>query len=227
MIQFTAVNFLPKSQSRVVRDIFLVWLLALACCLAVTPAMATNSRDAIKACDANPNCNYHVGNGGVTIVVKDGKGGSTVIDCPAVNGECQVVIRKSMPTVVGPLAEVLDDFAVPNNDIFDMNFVNSGRVEAACEMVPGGAFGRVEDAHGCVNRTCAGPGEMCLVFCVDGRCFGAMPERPTGALTLIGILQNGNAVIRGGATGPAGGEGGEGGGPAAPECGIGGCGPIL
>lgn len=206
----------------------LIGLLALACCFAATSAMATNSRDAIRACDANPNCTYHVSDKGVTIIIKDGAGGSTTIDCPAVNGPCQIVFSNSTAPIVGPLAEVADDYAPDDDDIFDMSFVNSGRVESACKQVSGAEFSRSEGTHGCINKACAGPGEVCLIYCVDRQCFGGMPQRPTGGLTLIGILQNGSSIYRGGAA-----QESDGGGSkssreeAGPECGIGGCGPIL
>ncbi|RYG87562.1 MAG: hypothetical protein EON59_07045 [Alphaproteobacteria bacterium] len=59
-----------------------------------------------------------------------------------------------------------------------------------------------------------------------------MPNKPESALTLIGILQNGSGVYRGGSAeesasgGGAAGGGEEGDGEEDPECGIGGCGTI-
>ena len=49
------------------------------------PAFATNTREAIKACDSNPKCKFDVGADGVVISV-----GGTLIVCPIKNGPCGV-----------------------------------------------------------------------------------------------------------------------------------------
>ena len=80
--------------------------------------------------------------------------------------------------------------------------------------------------YSCINKTCAGPRTACLIYCAEGKCVGGMPNKPASGLTLIGILQNGTNVNRGGAAEePVSGDD-SGSGSAAPEC-NGGCGPIF
>lgn len=59
------------------------------------PSLATDTRTAIKLCDNNPSCDYRVSDTSVLLWVKDGKGGSTYVDCPSPgkSGEC-VAVRK-------------------------------------------------------------------------------------------------------------------------------------
>ncbi|RYE88718.1 MAG: hypothetical protein EOP19_00445 [Hyphomicrobiales bacterium] len=175
-------------------------LLALVFCLAAGSAFAIDSREAIRACDANPNCNYHVSEGGVTIVV-----GDRVIDCPAINGECQIVsFRKSLPPVVGPLVGELIEDGLDEHAFFGMKFVNVGRVKNACEGVAGAWFSRTDSSYECLKKGCAGPGTMCVIYCngTEGKCFGGMPQMPASGLSLVGILQNGSNIARGGAAEP-------------------------
>jgi hypothetical protein len=58
---------------------------AIATFLVVSPSFATDTRDAIRACDKNPACSFDVGKDGVVISV----GGSLVV-CPIKNGPCGV-----------------------------------------------------------------------------------------------------------------------------------------
>lgn len=58
---------------------------ALAACLYASASFATNTREAIKACDSNPKCSFDVGKDGVVITV-----GGTLIVCPIKNGPCGV-----------------------------------------------------------------------------------------------------------------------------------------
>ena len=54
-----------------------------------TPALATDARQAIRLCEANPNCNFNVDDdGGVTLVVDD-----KVVSCPR-KGECTCICGK-------------------------------------------------------------------------------------------------------------------------------------
>jgi hypothetical protein len=87
-----------------ITKILVIGLLSAAPAFAATAALAIDTRGAIKACDKNPNCNFHVGTGGVTIVVKDPGGGrDTIIDCPVINGECQIAaFKKPKGDTVGP-----------------------------------------------------------------------------------------------------------------------------
>lgn len=66
-----------------------------AASVAAQPSLATDTRTAIKLCDNNPNCDYRVSDTSVLLWVKDGKGGTTYVDCPAPgkSGEC-VAVRK-------------------------------------------------------------------------------------------------------------------------------------
>lgn len=59
--------------------------LAFLSILAAAPAFATNTREAIKACDANPKCQFDVKEDGVVISV-----GGELILCPIKNGPCGV-----------------------------------------------------------------------------------------------------------------------------------------
>lgn len=54
-------------------------------------AFATDTAQAIKLCDANPNCKHY--QDGITIVltVKNGKDVNQV-ECPSIDGECSVVL---------------------------------------------------------------------------------------------------------------------------------------
>ena len=66
---------------------------ALAACLYASASMATNTREAIKACDANPKCSFDVGKDGVVISV-----GGNLIVCPIKNGPCGVSRQSHLPT---------------------------------------------------------------------------------------------------------------------------------
>jgi hypothetical protein len=60
--------------------------LALVAVLCASPSFATDTREAIKACDANPKCKFDVGKDGVVISV-----GGELIVCPIKNGPCGVM----------------------------------------------------------------------------------------------------------------------------------------
>ena len=62
----------------------------------LSPAFATNSREALKACLDNPNCTASVTIDGVVITVNPGTGG-TVIICPIKNGPCGVLPSRLQP----------------------------------------------------------------------------------------------------------------------------------
>jgi len=123
--------------------------------------------------------------------------------------------------------------SIDRSDLFGISLVNSAKLESVCSKVPSAQFASSERLYGCLNKTCAGPGKTCRIVCTEGKCFGGMPNKPASGLTLIGILQNGDNVYRGGsAEEPArsgSGAGGEeeGDGEEDPECGIGGCGTIY
>lgn len=126
-------------------------------------------------------------------------------------------------------AGVLAEDPLEPDDLFGMSFVNFGRLENACGQVKG-KFLQTETSHACVNRACAGPGMVCMIYCANGKCSGGMPDRTDASLTLRGILQNGDNLDRSPAPASSGGGGGSGGAsgaggddPDEPECGIGGC----
>ena len=58
---------------------------ALGAGMFASSSYATNTREAIKACDANPKCQFDVGKDGVVISV-----GGELIVCPIKNGPCGV-----------------------------------------------------------------------------------------------------------------------------------------
>ena len=70
--------------SRNVR-ISIATIFALGACLVATSSSATNTREAIKACDANPKCQFDVKADGVVISVN-----GELIICPVKNGPCGV-----------------------------------------------------------------------------------------------------------------------------------------
>lgn len=156
------------------------------------------------------------------------------------NNQCNSNLRSCRSAALGatyedviPLeqsAGVLAEDPLQPSDLFGMSFVNSGRLENACQQVKG-KFLRTETSHSCVNRACAGSGMVCMIYCVNGKCSGGMPTKPSASLTLRGILQNGDNIDRSSSPGPSGGGGGANGGPdpgpSEPECGIGGCGTIY
>jgi hypothetical protein len=124
--------------------------------------------------------------------------------------------------------------SIDDSDVFGISLVNSARVESACSNVAGALFSSTERAYGCLNSACGDAGAICLIYCANGKCFGGMPDKPASGLTLIGILQNGIAVTRGGAgsggsmSGTVGGDAVDdsGGGKGEPACRVD-CGPIL
>ena len=65
---------------------------ALVTCLFASASLATDTRDAIRACDANPKCSFDVGEDGVVISV-----GGSLIACPIKNGPCGVARTSHVP----------------------------------------------------------------------------------------------------------------------------------
>lgn len=65
--------------------------------LSASPASAMTTSEAIKACDANPNCSMDWGkqNDSITMRVK---GSNKVIDCPKIEGPCVAVIKPTTHT---------------------------------------------------------------------------------------------------------------------------------
>lgn len=70
------------------------------------PAMAVEVREAIRICDGNPQCDYKVGDTGVTTFsVADGSGGTNIVQCPQ-RGDCQCLTCKPGPKNI-PLGKML------------------------------------------------------------------------------------------------------------------------
>ncbi|MEO8530803.1 MAG: hypothetical protein ABI459_06250 [Deltaproteobacteria bacterium] len=54
-------------------------------------AFATDTSQAIKLCDANPNCKHYQDGIKITLTVKYGKD-TKQVECPSIDGECSVVL---------------------------------------------------------------------------------------------------------------------------------------
>ena len=73
-----------------------------------------------------------------------------------------------------------------------------GDLRQACSR-GGGQFSIAADGsgYGCTKKNCDGNGGVCEVACDNNNnCVGSTPTRLDKPTTLIGILQNGNEVIR-------------------------------
>lgn len=60
-------------------------------------AFATDTRQAIKLCDANPNCQMLADAGGdkITMVVKGNGGNKSEVECPKLNGPCVAYLKST------------------------------------------------------------------------------------------------------------------------------------
>jgi len=82
----------------------------------------------------------------------------------------------------------------------DAGRLGQNRLETLCQSVKGAVFALSDSGRfGCVHPDCDGKGGFCSIVCADGLCTGFLPDRPAGALTLIGILQDGDNTPHGGA----------------------------
>lgn len=77
---------------------------------------------------------------------------------------------------------------------------SSSELASACGAA-GGSFVDNTDidplgGYQCTKSNCDGKGGNCTVSCGDKGCSGTTPTRINKALSLVGILQNGNMVIR-------------------------------
>lgn len=73
-----------------------------------------------------------------------------------------------------------------------------GEIAGACASA-GGEFIIHSDAggYGCTKKDCDGKGGDCHVACDNGgNCNGSTPARILKAVTMFGLLQNGNMVYR-------------------------------
>lgn len=216
----------------------LMALLLIAGATLSTPSLGAGAREALGGLTSADDAVTH--DSGAVSICKGGKfpgcKGGRAFYCPAGGGECTETPASSVaPTGANHSTGAVLDPGVREPALFDIGFVNVGRLQEACRLVEG-SFERIESFHSCVKPACAKSDIACLVACKDGKCMGGTPDRPEGAMTLLGILQNGDSTDR--SQPPAssgGGSGGDSGGnsapgaaaPADPPCGIGGCGPIL
>ena len=76
--------------------------------------------------------------------------------------------------------------------------ISVGELRGACSSA-GGSFVVHADGggYGCMKENCDGKGGTCHVACDNNNnCNGSTPTRINKALTLVGILQDGNTVVR-------------------------------
>jgi hypothetical protein len=72
------------------------------------PAFATDTREAMRACDGRPDsCVYTIGGDSVWIIVDNGENGNSVIQCPIGAGDCSVLrLHEQEPVTVTGVGEV-------------------------------------------------------------------------------------------------------------------------
>ncbi|RYE87220.1 MAG: hypothetical protein EOP19_04825 [Hyphomicrobiales bacterium] len=199
-----------------------------------TPALSAGAREALGGLTSADDAFTH--DSGAVSICKGGsfpgcKGGRAFY-CPA-GGECEETPASSViPTGANHSTGAVLDPGVREPALFGMGFVNAGRLQEACRLVQGD-FQRTGSFHSCVKPACAKSDIACIVSCKDGKCLGGMPDKPRGAMTLLGILQNGDSTDRSQPSASSGGDGGGGGTsgpgeakPAEPVC-NGGCGTIY
>ncbi|RYE87341.1 MAG: hypothetical protein EOP19_04510 [Hyphomicrobiales bacterium] len=76
--------------------------------------------------------------------------------------------------------------------------VGVGELRGACSSA-GGTFSVHADGggYGCEKKDCDGKGGTCIVACDNNNnCNGSTPTRITTPMTIVGILQDGNLVLR-------------------------------
>ena len=76
--------------------------------------------------------------------------------------------------------------------------VGVGDLRMACSSA-GGTFSVHPDGggYGCEKKNCDGKGGDCIIACDNNNnCNGQTPSRTITPTTLVGILQNGNPVVR-------------------------------
>ena len=75
--------------------------------------------------------------------------------------------------------------------------IQPGPLRDTCKSVKG-EYSVAEDgkSYSCVKHNCDGKGGDCAVACTGYSCTGTTPARIVGPTTLIGLLQNGDMVLR-------------------------------
>jgi hypothetical protein len=84
---------------------------------------------------------------------------------------------------------------------------SEGQLEAVCTSVKAKFTKLAGFGYSCFNRNCNGEGDYCSITCHDDRsCTAQTPNAIKGALSLRGILQNGDNVDRSGSAIESGGS---------------------
>lgn len=172
--------------------IFAICSALLSVVLIASPASAMTTSAAIKACDANPNCEMTWGaqNDSITMRVK---GSKKVIDCPKKEGECVAVIQpKGQSFDAGrdrPNAALASDGQ--GGEKFRASF---DAVLKACQDARA-VFADDVARYSCTKSNCDGKGGSCTVSCSkDGSCEASTPKIMVGNVTILMLLQNGSNV---------------------------------
>lgn len=154
-------------------------------------------------------------------------GGIAVVD-PFFLGNCEQACNDAMDACeAAPLGALPGDNATTDTagalveqTTVQLDPVSEPKVKGVCGRVAGAYFASAEGDYGCINPACGDKGGVCTITCIKGKCFGSMPGKSFGQLTLLGILQGGSAVLKtpvvpdlkGGASQPGGGGNTDGGG---------------
>lgn len=70
-------------------------------------------------------------------------------------------------------------------------------IERACRSAGGTPIGIAGVSYGCKTENCDGKGGTCSVECTDPQhCLATTPTRIVVPTTLLGLLQNGDMVVR-------------------------------
>lgn len=90
---------------------------------------------------------------------------------------------------------------MPADAVFrKLAFVSKTTVASACGAAGATPIGDGVTTYGCIKSNCDGKGGECAVECNTDKktCTGSSPSRIADQTTLVGILQNGDTVVRGG-----------------------------
>jgi hypothetical protein len=126
---------------------------------------------------------------------------------PTCNDACEAEYQACLKARVGatiriPMFDILQSPGILGADDISpyhtqpVGGLGAAEVEQACKRV-NGLFGRTKNGFGCVNAKCDPAGE-CTLVCYGGNCLAITPGQLPDRVTLIGILQNGDNVSRGG-----------------------------
>ena len=100
---------------------------------------------------------------------------------------------------------------------------SEGQLQTVCKSVKANFTDVAGFGYSCLKPNCNGKGDHCAIICHDDRrCAAQTPDLIKGAVSLRGILQNGDNIDRGNSSSETEGGGGGGGGS---EGGGGPCGP--